>query len=663
MRDVTRPHAASGRYDKLPIVTRLTIAALLIACWVISHPWQGLHHDGVLYAGQALASRTPERFAGDPFFAGSSQAGWSVFGWLHGVAVDAVGLPLASVLLWGAAQLAWILVVWHWAGAALAPEHRLIGAAAVVGCKAYYGSDAVLAVAETFLTARTWSEPLVAGGLLLIVSRKRLPGWVLIAAASACHPVMALPGVIAGVAFDRWHWFVRHGLLTTVSLSTGLALLVLGVRLGLLPTMDSEWHSLVLQRSPIVSLDTWGLADWIRTLLPIAVLLAAARIVPERWSRVWLALAACGVLGLLLASVASLTRWELGLQAQFWRWTWLAAWAAPLGAIMAARTLQASGGPLGRSGVTTFLAAIPAIALGAHDWLTYGWSVQALFLIALLHVVLPSGSHATQLNIATHRAIGLILVVFAVFAAIIVQLAMLSHAEGSESEVVSAWSLATEHLGWATAPLMAAAGQRMLTSRNWSVDFRLALAPAVLLLVAVLGFDGRGRRALAYDQVATSRMPEWSSVIPPDAVVFWPDRTPAVWFGLERSSYASFGQLAGIVFNRSSMVIAQRLEATASIAGSEMPLDFRNRTMADRPAPTKQNLTDACSDPTLGFVVLATRFEGVPVHPVAQRVDRRDYHLYACADLRAAQPQREPTAGMDAREDLDQRTTRSGTSR
>lgn len=664
MPDASTPRPATDWGNKSPTAARSTIVAMLVACWVVSHPWQGLHHDGVLYAGQALAARTPELFAGDPFFAGSSQAGWSLFGWLHGVAVDAFGLQLASVLLWGSAQLAWILVIWHWAGAVLAPEHRLIGAATVIGCRSYYGSDAVLAVAESFLTARTWSEPLVAAGLLLIVSRKRLPGWALIAAAMACHPLMALPGVIAGVTFDRWPWLIRHGLLTTISLSSGLVLLVSGVYSGLLPTMDPEWYPLVLQRSPIVILDTWGVADWTRTLLPIAVLLAAARVVPERWCRIWLALAACSVLGLLLASVASLTRWELGLQVQFWRWTWLAAWTAPLSAIMAATTLLAREGPLGRSGGTTFFAAIPALAFGAHDWLRYAWALQGLFLIALLHIVISSGSTLTQVKIATHRAIALTLVVFAFVAAITVQMAMYAHAEGAGSDTVSAWSLAAEHLGWATAPLLAAAAQRVLASRNRAFSSGLALAPAfLLLLVAILAFDGRGRRALAYDQVAASRIPEWSSVIPPDAVVFWPDRMPAVWFGLERSSYASFSQLAGVVFNRSSIVIAQRLEATASIAGSEMPLDFRNRAVADRPAPTAQHLINACSDPALDFLVLAIRFEGIPVHPVAQRVDRRDYYLYACAYFRTEQPRREPTARMEALKGIDQRTTRSGTSR
>ena len=330
---------------------------------------------------------------------------------------------------------------------------------------------------------------------------------------------------------------------------------------------------------------------------------------------------------------------------------------------MAATTLLGSASTQGRPGVTTFLAAIPAIALGAHAWLAYAWILQALFLLALVHFVVSSGSPATPVTAATHRGIALTIAFFAVVSTIVVQMAMLAHAGGTDSEVVSAWALAAEHLGWATAPLIAALAQRVLSSRNGFVRSGLALAPAFLLLVAILAFDGRGRRAVAYDQVAAGKFPEWSSVIPTDASVFWPDRMPAVWFGLERSSYASFSQLAGVVFNRSSMVIAERLEATASIAGSEMPLDFRNRGTAGRPAPTERDLTDACSDPTLGFVVLSIRFDGVPVHPVAQRVDRQDFHLYACTELRESRTGRDPRAKMEAQPEVDQRTTRPGTSR
>ena len=64
----------------------------LAGLWAFTHPWSGIHHDGILYAAQAMLHHLPEVFRGDLFFAYGSQDDYTVFGRAYGVAVDAFGL-------------------------------------------------------------------------------------------------------------------------------------------------------------------------------------------------------------------------------------------------------------------------------------------------------------------------------------------------------------------------------------------------------------------------------------------------------------------------------------------------------------------------------------------------------------------------------------------
>jgi hypothetical protein len=148
-------------------------------------------------------------FRGDLFFATDRRTSrsWATYG----AAVDAFGLTGASRLGWAAAQLLWFGVAVAWIARVVPAGVLVPAAAAVFALPAFYSSDLVLRVAEPFLTARSFAEPLAAGGLLACLAGARAAGGALLLAAAAIHPIMAAPAVLAGALitfepFWRRHW-------------------------------------------------------------------------------------------------------------------------------------------------------------------------------------------------------------------------------------------------------------------------------------------------------------------------------------------------------------------------------------------------------------------------------------------------------------------------
>src|SRR5690606_17670308 len=75
---------------------------------------------------------------------------------------------------------------------------------------------------------------------------------------------------------------------------------------------------------------------WVTMLYPPVLLMLLSHLAPGPFNALWRLIGYCAFLGISLAAVASMTRWELGLQVQFWRFSWLAAWATPIVVLAAA---------------------------------------------------------------------------------------------------------------------------------------------------------------------------------------------------------------------------------------------------------------------------------------------------------------------------------------
>jgi hypothetical protein len=177
---------------------------------------------------------------------------------------------------------------------------------------------------------------------------------------------------------------------------------------------------------------------------------------------------------------------------------------------------------------------------------------------------------------------------------------------------------------------------------------RLVLAVTSMLLAAGAAFALPGslkdpRAGAAGDD---SEFAEWRHAIPATNVVFVvPAYNSAVfaWFTLERPSYLSLDQSAGVVFSRATALeVKRRSEVLLPLMDPDWQLLSRNQRAAsgnkvEKPASrplTATSLHSICGDTILDFVIAK---ESVGFDPLrhAHAGAWKDWNLYDCRRVRS----------------------------
>ncbi len=141
----------------------------------------------------------------------------------------------------------------------------------------------------------------------------------------------------------------------------------------------------------------------------------------------------------------------------------------------------------------------------------------------------------------------------------------------------------------------------------------------------------------------------WASTIPPTSTVLIvpaPDVGAFVWFTLQRPNYLSMDQSAGVVFSRATAVeVERRSEVLLPLMDPNWKIltnlrdksgNRRKNAAMTRP-PTAQSLTQVCTDPLLGFVILPKDVGFGPLRH--ERAGAwKDWYLYDCRKVRSAPP-------------------------
>ena len=134
---------------------------VMVALWLMCHPWEGLWHDSRLYAVQALQRLYPDQFRRDLFLMYGSQDAFTLFSPMYAALIRAFGLDTAALLVQQMGNLLWLgsaafLVAAFQRGLAF-----WLVLALVVGLPSDYGPTmTTFNLAESFPTPRIFAEAL-----------------------------------------------------------------------------------------------------------------------------------------------------------------------------------------------------------------------------------------------------------------------------------------------------------------------------------------------------------------------------------------------------------------------------------------------------------------------------------------------------------------------
>lgn len=621
---------------------------LLFGFFLLTHGYGGIRHDGILYLAQALFRNNAEVFGGDIFFKYGSQDSFTVFSYFHAKLIALMGLQQVNLLLIVIFQVGFFGVVCWWAKH-LAPQvWRLLSLFAVCIVPSLYGGAQVFAYAEPFVTARPLAEIATLVALACLCSGHRSLAVVFGFLALLIHPLIALPGWLAGwlwlcLGNRRWWW------LALAALPVGLAA-VAGIRPfdQILRFHDAEWRNMLEEgRHLFVSL--WSWPDWATIALDAAVLFWAARATDDPAIRrcLFATLAA-----LLLGIGASLVGVDLLSNVlitslQLWRTQWIAHLFGVLASPILFKAFWQQGN-LGR--VTALLLAYALLARG----------LPTGALAAGLLIVLVAARRYQRKDLKAYWPI--VIAVLLVGA----QLVMWQNNFRWEVKIV-------ETLSSTQMPLMDVA--KIAVSKMpvgplllflpllfiWWKWGQRSLSLQLLLVVAALGlawggWDQRSPWTKTLESYPIGSHP-FTKFVPPTAEVYWWRDPLAPWLLMERRSYYSGAQGAGQVFNRETAVeLAQRRKVMGVFELQEVICGLMNKLNEDPNScePDIESMRGACElDSNLSFLVshynLGNAWISSWQPEVGGRAYGKPYYLFSCQKLLAADSSLDKSAKKDTK--------------
>jgi hypothetical protein len=634
----------SGRSEPSPVAdphstvagagSWLGVAGLLLlfaSVWTIVRPYAGLVHDARLYAAQTAAKLHPEIFAQDLFLRYGSQDNFTIFPRLFAPLAYALGMESAAAVLTLVASLAWLglgyLIARELSGTRLA----LMALGMLVVVPGWYGAHEVFRIGEMFLSARLPAEVFALGGLLAYLRGRYGLAAGSCTASALVHPLMAIPMIgLLTLAV------VHRGAGPSIARAAVLALVIsASVVTIVLPTAPIEhfeaWVSVLETRSAFLFPSLWRPIDWQYHIMIFVTLFIGSRIGSNARNRdLALCAAWVGGAGVVLAMIAaSWPEHPALLRAQTWRWVWVACLLALVMLPQIVHELWQRG-----SGTTERAVAV----LLAAAWLLPD-SVGGLLTIVALAILLwaggQTGGHSVWATRASWAAFSLALGSIAVMAVQFAAYPLDSNREPMwVQRVVNA-------VGPTSSALVIVAVCWWAALREHGRRLASAIAVlAVALSVVALPRAVRDWSTLDYSGAAYNAFAPWRSIIPAEAEVLWPGDAVATWLVLDRRSYFSPDQLAGLLYSPGmTPELQRRARALTPLVSPDWWTMADLRQEAKPKDLTVDILVQVCRAPGLDFVVSDQNL-GFAVSTVRRPVREIDLYLYDC---RAPVPRKVPS--------------------
>ena len=630
----TRAAAAPTHASKRQSIQGISLILGLLLLWTLTHRFRGLAHDGVLYAVQALA-RVHPYFATDVMLSGTSQDAFTLFSPLYAALIQKLGIIVASTLLFALCTTGYLCAAWLLIRRLFDGHAAYLTVAVLICVSSEYGAWSIFSCSEDFLTARSLAEACVVGAIAAYYWQRPWLAAGFLGIAMLIHPLMALPGLLLLLCL------MVPARMTAVAAAValaGIALASLAAVHGFVPLpsfkpMEPAWLEVVEQRSLFLFLKDWRVVDWEVQLRPLLFLAVAQAVIADAKIRK-LCRAAClvGLSGLALAAIPDIIGpIPILLQGQAWRWVWITCTVA-LCMVAPSASLAWRIGGWGRL---------------CASLLVMGWvfpPISGEFAFAGAGLVWATRSlirdSKRALDFAAYAVVGIIAAWTVSNVWELVDNTVLHSKSAVDPIDFTRWT-------FSLAPLALACAWFLYRGIR---QFRLApfLAPGLLAALAICFLPSSLFWPLGFialrlqDQYKTWReaIPESSSVLvlaaPPVSAIF-------PWFTLERTSYTSTSQSAGVVFSEK---ISAEIRRRSEVLKPVIPPDWRilsqfqhppskNPTDAlTPPSLTAKSLEEICQDVQLGFVI-AKDDVGFSPRKHKDGGDYMNWNLYDCRRVRA----------------------------
>jgi len=612
---------------------------MLAALWAVTHRYKGLTGDAELYALQALARIHPG-LATDLYLQNVSQDRFTTFSPLYAWCIDWLGLQNAALALTVLCAVWFLAAAWILARALSTRDTAFLMVALLIITAGNSGAFGVFHYSEDWLTARSLGEALIVTALACHFREAKRLGLLIAAVALVVHPLMALPGLLllACLWLPLRVGAIGAGLGILTALGIAYTALIDPKAANFLTVIDADWLEVVRERSQFLFLQLWTTDDWKVNARPfLSLTLTALVLGDERIRKLCIAAMLVGVTGLAVGFIAGfIGPVAILLQGQAWRWVWIPCLLSVL--LLAPTLLRVS-----RDEKCGLVCAMLLI-LGWTFSLVDGAGCIALALILWLLRERVSERAAQHLRWGA-AALGLIVVAWVV--ANSWTAAFAPSAESGRESLTIARLRNIVGLDVAAVVLVGLLFHWIRTTRSILV---LALISTALAIGAALVLPGSLKQIAREGTAAEiNEFADWRKAIAPTETVYVaPQHNSATfaWFTLERPSYLSLDQSAGVIFSRATALEVKR---RSQILLPMLDPDWRvltkmNKARSGESAAkssaqplTRERLISICKDPMLDFVVAK---ESIGFDPIrhAHAGGWKNWNLYDCRHVRSVAP-------------------------
>jgi hypothetical protein len=599
------------------------LALCAVAFWLIQESYVGLVHDSVLYTFGALSRLHPETLSNDIFVQFGSQDRYTVFSPLYAAAIRLWHLEPAAALLTLCFQLMVFGGAWLVARRLMSPIQAILALGLLATMPSVYGSEHKFAYTEVFLTPRLPAEALALAGVAAVLGRRFVLAAASFLGALLLHPLMAAPGIFLSFVLLVGIPRPRLAILLISTALVGVIVLSRAVPFGSIRPFDPAWFDMVHSGLHYLFPSMWPAVDWAHAWVPLAELTVGWLVTsPSQVRSVYGAALLTGLAGIGLTLIgADLMHIELMTQIQTWRWLWLTNALAVLAIpVIAAQCWQ--------SGAVWRAAAILLAAAWVCVDETFAPVIAALAIgtaAAAKHVTTERHQRLMMLGACGVLLIGALLFVGTVVS-VIHKVALIPADTTLYDSPYLLWLRGMRP--WVSGGVVPASVILLVwwlaVRRESTAAGATALALSTALCIAFAPLAVTAWTRTVFSEQLRAEFSPWRREIPPLAQVLWIDSPLGPWYLLERSSYWTAAQTAGVVFSRdTAMELARREILLKSLPSREHP---------------QQELEDLCkAEPSLGYLVIGrdlgpTPFPAVPFSSAGTGSGL--LRLYRCADHR-----------------------------